>query len=206
MKHRRVKAGFLITAWLPFCWLTMQLLHELGHLGAAWRQGVEVVQFHFGLLTVSHTMLDEAGQSQATVLAVTWAGPIAGMILPLAIWGVVVLFRFREAFLARFLAGFCLVANGCYLLCGPADGYADTGVLLANGAMRWHLVVVGILGIVLGFLLWNRQGSHFGIGQTSHPIRLQSIAVSVICLVSMILFALSMRTGMSEGSSACASP
>ena len=190
MKHHRTIACVLIATWLPFCWLVMQLLHELGHLVAAWLLGVEVVRFHFGLLTVSHTMLNDAGQSQATLLAVTWAGSIMGMLLPLVIWGGVALFRLREAFLARFLAGFCLVANGCYLLCGPADGYADTGVLLANGAMRWQLAIVGILGIALGFLLWNRQGSHFGIGPTPCPIRRQSIAVSVICLVSMILFAL----------------
>ena len=190
MKHHRATPCILIATWLPFCWLAMQLLHELGQLVAARRLGVEIVQFHFGLLTVSHTMLNDAGQSQATLLAVTWAGPIAGMILPLAIWGIAALFRLREAFLARFLAGFCLVANGCYLLCGPADGYADTGVLLANGATRWQLVAVGIIGIVLGFLLWNRQGSHFGIGQTPHPIRRQSIAVSVICLVAITLFAL----------------
>jgi len=191
MRYHRTTSCILIATWLPFCWLAMQLLHELGHLVAAWRLGVEIVQFHFGLLTVSHTMLDDAGQSQATLLATTWAGPMAGMILPLVIWGIVALFRLREAFLARFLAGFCLVANGCYLLCGPADGYADTGILLANGAMRWQLTVVGIIGITLGFLLWNRQGNNFAIGPTPRPIRPQSIAVSVICLVTMILFALS---------------
>ena len=183
----------LIATWLPFCWLAMQLLHELGHLLAAWRLGIEVVQFHFGLLTISHTMLNDVGQSQTTLLAVTWAGPMAGMILPLVIWGAVALFRCQEAFLARFLAGFCLVANGCYLLCGPSDGYADTGVLLANGAMRWQLAVIGIIGITLGFLLWNQQGNNFGIGQIPRPVRWQSIAVSVTCLVTMTLVALFLK-------------
>ena len=190
MKHHRATACILIATWLLFCWLAMQLLHELGHLFVAWWLGVEVVQFHFGLLTISHTMINEAGQSQATLLAITWAGPVVGMALPLVIWGIVALFRFQEAFLARFLAGFCLVANGCYLLCGTTDGYADTGVLLANGAMRWQLIVAGIIGVVPGFLIWNRQGNNFGIGQTPQQIRWQSIAASVICLVAITFFAL----------------
>jgi hypothetical protein len=168
----------------------MQLLHELGHLGAAWWLHVEVVQFHFGLLTISHTMLNEAKHSQVTLLVVTWAGPISGMLLPLAIWGVAAIFRLHEAFLVRFLAGFCLVANGCYLLFGPADGFADTSVLLANGALRRQLVAVGISGIILGFILWNGQGNNFGIGRTPQPVRWQSVIVSVICLAFMIILAL----------------
>jgi hypothetical protein len=190
MKHPRTATCILIATWLMFCWLAMQLLHELGHLVAAWWLGIEVVRFHFGLLTISHTMLNDSGQTQATLLAVTWAGPLAGMLLPLAIWGIISMCQFQEAFLARFLAGFCLVANGCYLLCGPADGYADTGVLLANGAMRWQLITVGIIGVIPGFLLWNRQGSNFGIGQTPRPIRWKSVVVSAICLVVIVLFAL----------------
>ena len=186
----------LIAVWLPFCWLAMQLLHELGHLVAAWWFGVGVTQFHFGLLTVSCTMLNESGQTRTTLLAVTWAGPLGGMTSPLVIWGIAALLRFREAFLARFLAGFCLAANGSYLLGGlffPADGYTDPGVLLAHGAMRWQLVTVGIIGMVSGFLLWNRQGCHFGIGQTPRPVRWQSVAVSAVCLAGMIGFALLCR-------------
>ena len=195
-KRHRARLFVLIVTWLTFCWFAMQLLHELGHLVAAKLLGVTVVQFHFGLLTVSHTMLDETGQSQATLFAVTWAGPMIGMILPFAIWGTIAWLRVREAFLARFLAGFCLVANGCYLLGGlffPADGYIDSSVLLAHGAMRWQIVAVGIIGIVTGFLLWNRQGHHFGIGQSPRPVRWRTVAVSIACLTAMVGFTIVCR-------------
>ena len=169
MKHHRMTTCLLIVAWLLFCWYAMQLLHEAGHVFAAWWFGIEIVQFHFGLLTVSYTMLDESGQTSNALLAATWAGPIAGMLLPLAFWGVAAAIRFRGTFLLRFLAGFCLVANGCYLLFGPADGFADTGVLLTHGATRWQLVVTGWIAMIGGFLLWNGQGKYFGIGKEKGP-------------------------------------
>jgi len=171
----------------------MQLLHELGHLVAARLLGVTVEQFHFGLLTVSHTMLNETGHSHGTLLIVTWAGPLSGMIVPSAIWGISVLVRFREAFLLRFLVGFCLAANACYLLGGlffPDDRYTDPSVLLEHGALHWQLVAVGMIGVVAGFLLWNRQGSHFGIGSFPQLVRWQSVVVSVILLGMMVGFAL----------------
>lgn len=180
----------LIVSWPLFCWYAMQLLHEAGHVFAAWGLGIEIVQFHFGLLTVSHTMLDETGQSSGVLLAATWAGPIAGMLSPLALWGIAVAFRFRETFLPRFLAGFCLVANGCYLLFGPADGFADTAVLLAHGATRRQLVAAGLIGVIGGFILWNGQGKHFGIGKTPLAVSRRSMCVAVICLVAIMVFAL----------------
>ena len=183
---QRLRICLLIVSWLLFCWYAMQLLHEVGHVIAAWGLGIEIVQFHFGLLTISHTMLNESGQSPNIILAATWAGPLVGMILPLAIWGMAAAVRFRETFLLRFLAGFCLVANGCYLLCGPADGYADTGILLAHGAMRWQLVVAGLIGIIIGFLLWNGQGGHFGIGKKPQPISQRSIIISLVCLAAIV--------------------
>jgi hypothetical protein len=190
IQQNRTMVCTWIVTWLAFCWFAMQLLHELGHLVVAWWFGVEVTQFHFGLLTISHTMLNETGHSRSTLLAVSWAGAVFGMLAPVALWGVAVLVRFSGAFLMRFLAGFCLAANGCYLLGGlffPADAYTDPGVLLAHGAMRWQLATVGIIGIVSGFLLWNRQGSYFGIGQTSQPVRWQSVLFSLIFLVAMIV-------------------
>ncbi len=189
-KCNQTAAYVLIATWLPFCWYAMQLLHELGHLAAAQWFGVEVKGFYFGLLTISYTMLDYSGHSPSTLLAVTWAGPVAGMLLPTAIWGIAALLKCRDAFLARFLAGFCLVANGCYFLFGPADALTDTGVLLANGAMRWQLAAVGISGIVSGFLLWNRQGSDFGFGKHRKTVHVSSVLVSLLCFVVMLAFLL----------------
>ena len=186
---QRVRVCLLVVSWPLFCWYAMQLLHECGHVAAALWFDVEIVQFHFGLLTISHTMLGESGQLPSTILAATWAGPIAGMLLPLVFWGIAAAVRFRETFLLRFLAGFCLVANGCYLLFGPSDGYADTGVLLSHGATRLQLAVVGLIGVVSGFLLWNGQGKHFGIGKEKRPVERHSLVFSIVCLITIAVLA-----------------
>ena len=191
MKNRKITstAILLIVSWMFFCWLAMQLLHEIGHLLAAWWCGAEVVQFHFGLLTISHTMLNDSGQTAGTLLMVTWAGPIVGMLLPLLLWGTAAMVRCQETFLIRFLAGFCLVANGCYLLFGPSDGFADTGVLLVHGATRWQLILVGLIGMISGFFIWNNQGNDFGIGKNPKLVGKRSLCLSLTALGSMILFA-----------------
>lgn len=187
-RKKAIPVTVLVVSWVLFCWLAMQLIHETGHLLAAHWFDVEVVRFHFGLLTISHTMLDDSGQTATTLLAVTWAGPVVGMLLPLVFWGTAAVLRCRETFLLRFLAGSCLVANGCYLLFGPSDGFADTGILLAHGAARWQLITVGLIGVVGGFFTWNNQGHDFGIGKNPKPVTKRSLCFSLVALGGMILF------------------
>ena len=68
------------------------------------------------------------------------------------------------AFVARFFAGFCLIANGAYLGVGSVLGSGDCGELLRQGSPVWVLRVFGAVAVPMGFWLWSGQGPNFGSG------------------------------------------
>src|SRR4029077_4923338 len=111
-------------------------------------------------LTISRTDLAE----NPDPLLVAWAGPVFGAIAPVLVWLAARLARIPGAFVLRFFAGFCLLANGLYIGVGSFDGIGDCGDLLRNGAPNWHLWLFGALTAPIGLWLWHRQGPHFGLG------------------------------------------
>ena len=155
-----------LLALLLTAWLWMQIIHELGHvLGALATNGtVERVVLH--PLAISRT--DVSGSRQP--LVVTWAGPIVGCLLPLLTWLLAAAAKWSGAFLFRFFAGFCLLANGLYLAAGSFDGVGDCGDLLRHGAPIWTLWLFGAATIPAGFFLWHDQGEHFGLGRRAKAI------------------------------------
>jgi hypothetical protein len=60
---------------------------------------------------------------------------------------------------ARFFAGFCLVANGAYIAIGSFDGVGDCGEMLRTGTPIWLMLFFGGVTIPAGFYLWHRLGS-----------------------------------------------
>ena len=165
------------------CWLGMQMVHEMGHvLGAVFTDG-QVKKVVLSPLTISRTDLGRNPQP----LLVTWAGPVFGSISPLAAWGVFAVFRFAGAFVMRFFAGFCLIANGAYIGVGSFLRIGDCGELLSHGAELWQLWLFGVLTIPSGFALWHRQGGHFGLnssqGEVSHLVTHATLAASVLLLM-----------------------
>jgi len=93
-----------------------------------------------------------------------WAGPVIGVLLPVATWGVALAIRGPGAFVNRFFAGFCMVANGAYIAFGSFDGIGDCGTMLRHGSPMWSLWLFGAITIPIGLWLWHRQGEHFGLG------------------------------------------
>jgi hypothetical protein len=92
-----------------------------------------------------------------------WLGPIVGWVLPLALFAIVPR-RFNVLKpVARFFAGFCLVANGAYIALGSFSAVGDCGEMLRTGTPHWAMLCFGVLTIPLGFYLWNGLGSptHF---------------------------------------------
>src|SRR5437764_5105956 len=104
---RPCQAVFL-AATLLGSWLGMQVVHELGHVVGAWLTGGRVARLVLHPLTLSRTDLADNPHP----LVVVWAGPVLGCVLPLAAWGITAALRPSWAYLPRFFAGFCLVANG----------------------------------------------------------------------------------------------
>jgi hypothetical protein len=158
----------------------MQAVHECGHVLGAWFTGASVANIVLHPLTISRTVL----LSNPHPLLVVWAGPVLGVLLPLVGWGLASLTRIRIAFLARFFAGFCLVANGAYIGIGSFDGIGDCGEMIRHGAVRWQLWLFGIVSIPAGILLWHNQGAQFGFGAAQGHVNRR---IAYLCLLALCL-------------------
>ena len=166
--------ALLITSTLCFSWLSMQVVHEAGHVLAAIFTGGVVEHVALSPWAISRTDL---GENPAPLL-VAWAGPIFGVTIPLALMLLLRLTGSRFLPVARFFAGFCLVANGAYLAFGWITPVGDARTLLEHGAQIWQLMAFGLPAIVAGFALWHGEGKHFGLSvQTPHVDR--GVAFSV---------------------------
>ncbi len=157
---RRVHQTVLIVSTVLGSWLAMQAVHEAGHVLGAWLTGGRVERVVLHPLTISRT--DLAGDPHP--LAVAWCGPLLGVLMPLAAWGIARWLRLSVEFLVRFFAGFCLVANGAYLAAGSFSRVGDCGQILSHGSAIWQLWLFGAISVPAGFWLWHGQGVHFGLG------------------------------------------
>lgn len=174
----------LIAALLPLCWLAMMAVHELGHvLGAAVSGGtVERVVLH--PLTISRTDVSPNPHP----MLVVWAGPVVGVLLPLALLLGARAGRLRGAYLLQFFAGFCLVANGVYLGVGSFGSVGDAGDLLHLGSPAWTLWLFGAAAAALGLYLWHGLGPHFGLGKAAGEVdRRAAYVCGALLLVTILL-------------------
>lgn len=176
--------AILITATVVGSSLGMQAVHELGHVFGAWSTGGEVSRIVLPPLSLSRT--DVSHNLSPGVVA--WAGPIVGVLLPMAAWFLASLVRMPGAFVLRFFAGFCLIANGLYIGLGSFDRVGDCREMLLHGSQLWQLWLFGLLTVPAGLWLWHGEGRHFGLGPAAEPV---SPAVAygslVICGILIVL-------------------
>ncbi len=174
----------LILSTLLGSWLGMQAVHEFGHVLGAWGTGGRVVRVVLHPLTISRTDVVENPHP----LIVVWAGPLGGVLLPLLVWVSMAKVRPNIAFLSRFFAGFCLVANGLYIGVGSFDRVGDCGEMLRQGSPLWLLWGFGLLTAPMGLWLWHGQGRHFGWGMPAVEVSRAATLTSVMaCLVLLAL-------------------
>jgi hypothetical protein len=180
----RIQQSILIVSTILASWLGMQAIHEAGHVLGAWLTGGRVTQVVLSPLTISRTDLDHNPHP----LAVVWAGPVFGVLAPLALWLIATAGRASFAFLPRFFAGFCLVANGAYIGVGAFWRIGDCGEMLRTGSAIWQLVLFGAVAMPSGFWLWNGQGPHFGLGAGEGRVSTTATYVALaICLLLLTL-------------------
>lgn len=175
----RIEQIVLIVTFLTFSWLAMQVVHELGHIAAALGTGAEIIKVYLHPLIISST---EVGDNPYPLMEV-WAGPVAGVLIPLVALVVAYVVRMPGLYLFRFFAGFCLIANGVYIAFGPSTGGADTAIMMVLGTPRWVMVLFGLATAPLGLYLWHRQGPHFGLGEANGRVDRRAALVSLaLCL------------------------
>ncbi|HUG67179.1 MAG TPA: hypothetical protein VMM76_05485 [Pirellulaceae bacterium] len=173
----------LVGTFLPFCWLAMQAVHELGHVIAALGTGGIVSQVVLHPLTISRTDLAENPHP----LIVAWLGPLIGVLAPVGMLGLFKIGKFRGWYLVQFFAGFCLIANGVYIGIGSLEGIGDAGDLINHGSPMWCLWLFGLISVPFGFFLWNGLGSHFGLGRKNGEVSRQAAFTSCGLLISIVV-------------------
>src|SRR5947209_3664633 len=99
----------------------MQAVHESGHVLGAWFTGGRVSRVVLHPLAISRTDLSDNPHP----LLVVWGGPVVGVSAPLLLWAGSAAVRLAGAFMLRFFAGFCLLANGLYIGVGSFDRVGD---------------------------------------------------------------------------------
>jgi hypothetical protein len=177
----------LILSILLLSWLGMMIVHEFGHVLAAWLSGGAVAKVALHPLQFSHTDL----ALNPHPLFVAWGGAAIGTVLPLCLLWISKMKRFLVFYLFQFFAGFCLVANGVYLGAASFSKAADAGDLMRYGTPQWTLILFGIVTVPLGIFLWNGLGSHFGLGaasgQVSHRAAMGTFVLLIVVIVIEIL-------------------
>ena len=167
--------SLLIASTICLSWLSMMAVHEFGHVLNGWISGARLEGVRLPLVGFSQTEF----ANNPHPLFVVWGGPIWGCLLPLAIFGGVKMLGTasgaarRYGFLARWFAGFCLVANGGYLAGGVFlchGGGDDPSVVLLHGGAMWQLLAFGLPAIAAGLYLWNGLGAHFGLGASGGEV------------------------------------
>ncbi len=104
------------------------------------------------------------------------------------------------AYLAAWFAGFCLIANGGYLLGGAflAGGADDGGVILQHGGARWQLLAFGVPAIAAGLYLWNGLGPYFGLGESRGKVDRKAAVGVTVALACAILLLIFLQTSVSS--------
>lgn len=178
----RCRQVVLLATFLPWCWLMMMVVHEAGHVLAAWLTGATVDQVILHPLTISQTVVSESPHP----LMVSLAGPVLGGLMPLFAWLALRALHLAVSGFARFFAGFCLVANGVYLALGAWTADGDAGDLLQLGMPPWLLTVLGLLSFAGGLALWHGLGPIFGLRGQRESITWRSVFVTTGLLVLTI--------------------
>lgn len=163
-------------------WLLMQVVHESGHVIGALLTGGQIRQVVLVPWEISRTDLLANPHS----LIVCWLGPVVGAIAPVIAWLIAAKFWKAGAFWFRFLAGFCLIANGAYIAVGQFTRDGDGGDLMREGSPAWTLWLFGAVCVPIGLLLWHQLGKHFGFGPEAQQISVRKAAISTVLLLLVV--------------------
>ena len=178
----RLFQALLIFSTIALSWLGMMAVHELGHVVHLWITGGTVKYVVLHPLEFSYTAPGENPHP----LAVAWGGALWGCVLPLAALALTRWLAPSQAYLARFFAGFSLIANGAYLAGDSFLRGGDARDLMACGVPQWLLILVGLPAIVLGLFLWNNLGSPFGLGNAHGRVDRRAAVALALALALLV--------------------
>jgi hypothetical protein len=173
----------LIISFVAFSWLGFMVVHEFGHIIMAWASGGSLSHVTLHPLQISWSAFSPNPHPQL----VAWGGPVVGSSLPLGLLAIARAFRTPGTYLFRFFAGFCLIANGVYMLIDVFDRGGDAATLLREGASSCQIILFGLVTVPLGFWCWHGLGPHFGLGSACGPVSRSAAVVSVALLAVIVV-------------------
>ncbi len=173
----------LILSALAFSWLAMMVVHEAGHMLHLLTTGGSIEQLTLHPLKLSHTLPGVNPHPLITVVG----GPLWGVLLPVLVWWIVRRIAPTRSYLAAFFAGFCLIANGAYLVGDAFLQGGDGREFVQNGTPAWALIVVGLPAIGAGLYVWNGLGPNFGLAESRPVTRNDALAMLALTAILVLL-------------------
>lgn len=130
-------------------WTVMTTTHEAGHLLGGWACGGTLQAADLRPWRLPYSIFNPDPRPLVTL----WCGPLVGVIGPV---GLAMLVRRSWT---RFVANFCLLANGAYLATAwiSGDHHLDTPRLLEHGASPLSIGVYCVLTIGVGYAGFRRS-------------------------------------------------
>lgn len=140
---------FYFAALLLAAWCVMAVTHEMGHVIGGWLSGGRLQGADLRPWQLPYSLFEPDPHPLITL----WSGPLLGVFLPLA---VALLVRRRWMW---FIADFCLLANGAYLVTAwfSGDRLLDTPRLLQAGASPVSIALYCAVTIGIGYLRFRRD-------------------------------------------------
>jgi len=137
-------------------WLVMTWTHELGHLLGGWVGGATLTDFDLAPWRLPFSL----HAPDPYPLVTLWSGPVLGVLFPLLI-----AICLRRSW-AWFVADFCILANGVYLVLAwvSGDRFLDTPRLLDAGAHPATLAVFCTVTIAVGYVRFRSDCANFLAG------------------------------------------
>lgn len=137
---RYAKFGGLLAA----AWCVMTFTHESGHLIGGWLSGAELAALELRPWHLPYSLFRPDPQPLVTL----WAGPLLGVVVPQLL-----AMLLRQQWW-RFIANFCLIANGSYIAVGwfSGDAFLDTTRLIDQGAHPALVACYCLVTIPIGYI------------------------------------------------------
>ena len=143
----------LVALLLVVSWVTMTIMHEVGHLVGGWIGGGTLTACQLAPWRLPYSLHSPDPMPLLTL----WAGPVLGVAVPFAFALTV---RRRWAW---FIADFCLLANGGYLSLAwiSGDQHLDTPRLLSAGAHPATVVLYCGFTVIVGYVRFRSDCVYF---------------------------------------------
>lgn len=129
---------------LILSWCVMTFTHELGHIITGCCSGGHLQKWDLAPWRLPYSFFDPNPHPLLTL----WGGPILGAVIPCV---VATVWRSNRGW---FVAYFCVLANGIYLLLAWWSGerFLDTPQLLEQGASRFSVGLFCLVTISMGYI------------------------------------------------------